>query len=72
MRGLFGDGRLVQVVADQAEREDGRGKAIARRYGSAAKELRQDLVVVFYMSSNDRVSVRLCALWGIAAKLCKP
>ena len=62
VRRLFRDGRFVQVVADQAEREDGRGEAVACRHGASAEELRQDLVVIFYTSSADRVSVRVGAL----------
>lgn len=47
VRGLLGQGRLVQPIAEEAQREDGRGEGIAGRVGSAPEQPCQDLVVVF-------------------------
>jgi hypothetical protein len=39
MRGLLGDGALVDVVADHAEGEDGGSEGIASDLGVSTKEL---------------------------------
>lgn len=40
--------RLVEVIADEAEREDYRGKEIAGQLTVAAKNSRQEVVPVLY------------------------
>lgn len=47
VRWLLRQGRLVQPIAEEAQREDGHGEGIAGRVGSAPKQPGQDLVVVF-------------------------
>lgn len=48
VRRLLGNGRLVEPVADDAEGEDGCGERVVGDRGVAAKQLCQDLVVVFW------------------------
>lgn len=57
VRGLLGDGGLVEEVADEAEREDGGREGVAGVLGVAAEELGEDLVVVF-LAGDD--AVRVC------------
>ena len=46
----YGKGRLdVQVVAEDAEREDGYGEAVAAVTGVTAEELGYSFVVVFWV-----------------------
>lgn len=46
MRGLLADRCFVDIVAQQAEGEDGGGKGIAGSYRPASEKLRENLVVV--------------------------
>jgi hypothetical protein len=47
VRWLVTEGALVEKVTDEAEREDGRGKSVARCLGVAAKEAGEELGAVF-------------------------
>jgi len=62
VRGLLANGGLVEEVAEEAEREDGRGETVAGCAGASAKQVREKLVVV------------LCKINGlamVASKRCK-
>lgn len=52
VRRLFGDGGLVDVVADDAEGEDCGCEGVAGCHGAAAEELGEDFVVVFLAMSG--------------------
>lgn len=48
VRRLVAQGALVEQVAHDADREDGRGEGVAGRLGAAAEELGKDLVAILY------------------------
>ncbi len=51
VRRLLAQRALIQVVADEAQREDGGGQGVAGGLGAAAEELGKDLIVVFLACS---------------------